>query len=112
MISIFVTVRIKSGFREQFIEASYGDAQGSVRDEPGCFRFDMLQDAGDPDLFHRYEVYQDQSAIDAHRAAPHYLKWRETVWGWLDGDPQRVEMTTLFPSEEGWRKQKAGLLNW
>ena len=42
MISIFVTIQVKAGFREQFAEASLGDAQGSVRDEPGCFRFDIL----------------------------------------------------------------------
>ena len=43
MHSIFVTIRIKPGFAAQFTEASFGDAQGSVRDEPGCFRFDILK---------------------------------------------------------------------
>ena len=37
MYAIFVTVKIKAGFAEQFKQASLGDAQGSVRDEPGCF---------------------------------------------------------------------------
>jgi quinol monooxygenase YgiN len=23
-----------------------------------------------------YELYEDQAAIDAHRAAPHFAKWR------------------------------------
>ena len=112
MISIFVSIKVKPAFRERFIEASYGDAQGSVRDEPGCFRFDILQNDGDPNQFHLYEVYTDQAAIEAHRSAPHYKKWRETVWDWLDGEPERLAMTTLFPSDEGWRKQKPGLLNW
>ncbi len=112
MISIFVTIQIKEGFKDQFTEASFGDAQGSVRDEPGCFRFDILQSDEDPNRFHLYEVYADQAALEAHRNAPHYKKWRETVQDWFDGDLQRVLMNTVFPSDEGWRKQKAHLLDW
>jgi len=112
MISIFVTIQIKEGFRDQFTEASLGDAQGSVRDEPGCFRFDILQSDEDPNRFHLYEVYADQAALEAHRNAPHYKKWRETVQDWFDGDLQRILMSTVFPSDEGWRKQKSHLLDW
>ena len=60
MYAIFVTIKIKPGFAEQFKEASLGDAQGSVRDEPGCLRFDMHQSASDPNTFHLYEVYENQ----------------------------------------------------
>ena len=112
MQSIFVTIRIKKGFRQKFIEASHGDAQGSVRDEPECYRFDILQNNEDPDVFHLYEVYGDQSAIEAHRRAPHYKKWRDTVSEWFDGEPERIAMATLFPSDNGWRSQKPNLLQW
>ena len=112
MISIFVTIKIKDGYREQFMEASLGDGQGSVRDEPGCFRFDILQNDEDPNLFHLYEVYADAAALDAHREAPHYKKWRSTVQDWFDGDIQRVAMSTIFPSDDGWKAQKPGLANW
>ena len=112
MISIFVTIQIKDGFADQFKAASLGDSQGSVRDEPGCFRFDILQNSEDPNRFHLYEVYQDDAAIDAHRNAPHYKKWRETVQDWFDGDIQRVAMSTIFPSDGGWQKQKPHLLDW
>lgn len=112
MISIFVTIQIKDGFGEQFKEASLGDSQGSVRDEPGCFRFDILQNSEDSNKFHLYEVYKDQSALDAHREAPHYQKWISTVEEWIDGDRERVIMNTIFPSDEGWEKQKPHLLDW
>lgn len=112
MISIFVTIQIKDGFAGRFSEASLGDSQGSVRDEPGCFRFDILQNSEDPNRFHLYEVYQDEAALDAHRNAPHYKKWRETVQDWFDGDVQRVTKSTIFPSDDGWRKQKPNLLDW
>ncbi len=112
MHSIFVTIRVKPDFTAQFTEASFGDGRGSVRDEPGCFRFDILKNSTDPNLFHLYEVYEDEAALEAHRNAPHYKKWRETVQGWFDGDPERVMMTTVFPSDDGWKKQKPHLLDW
>ena len=112
MISIFVTIRIKEGFSDQFTEASFGDSQGSVRDELGCFRFDILKNTEEPNLFHLYEVYEDEAALDAHRNAPHYKKWRSTVEDWFDGDIERVMMNTVFPSDEGWRQQKSSLLDW
>ena len=112
MISIFVTIQIRDGFIDQFKEASFGDSRGSVRDEPGCFRFDILQNSEDPNRFHLYEVYEDELALEAHRDAPHYKKWRSTVEDWFDGDISRVLMTTIFPSDKGWRDQKPHLLSW
>ena len=113
MFAIFVTIKIKPGFAEKFKEASLGDAQGSVRDEPGCLRFDIHQSQTDPNTFHLYEVYINQDAhANLHRNAPHYLKWRETVQDWFDGDIERVTLTPLFPSEDGWKKQKPHLLDW
>ena len=112
MISIFVTIQIRDGFVDQFKEASFGDSQGSVRDERGCFRFDILQNSEDPNRFHLYEVYEDELALEAHRDAPHYKKWRSTVEDWFDGDISRVLMTTIFPSDKGWRDQKPHLLSW
>ncbi len=112
MISIFVTIQIRDGFSDQFKEASFGDSQGSVRDEPGCFRFDILQNSEDPNRFHLYEVYEDELALEAHREAAHYKKWRSRVEDWFDGDISRVLMTTIFPSDKGWKDQKPHLLSW
>ena len=112
MISIFVTINIKDGFADKFSEASLGDSQGSVRDEPGCFRFDILRNSEVTNRFHLYEVYKDEAALEAHRNAPHYKKWRATVEDWFDGELERVMMNTVFPSDEGWVKQKPHLLDW
>ena len=112
MISIFVTIQIKSAFNERFREASLGDAQGSVKDEPGCYRFDILQANTNLNRWYLYEVYSDEAALEAHRNAPHYKKWLETVQDWFDGEPQRIVMTTIFPSDDGWQRQKPHLLDW
>jgi len=111
MIAIFVKIKIKPDMMADFVEASFGDARGSVGDEPGCFRFDVLQDPSDPNAAYLYEVYEDADARAMHRTMPHYLKWRETVADMLDGDYEVVEMTTAYPSDEGFRKQKPYLLD-
>ena len=112
MISIFVTIKIKAGFLEQFRDASFGDSEGSVRDEPGCFRFDILQNSENPQVFHLYEVYEDDAAFEFHKSTPHYKIWRSKVESWFDGEVESVKMQTVFPSNNGWREQKSCLLNW
>ena len=111
MIAIFVSIKVKPGMMDAFVEASYGDARGSVGAEPGCFRFDVLNDPSDPNKAYLYEIYEDDDARGAHRTMPHYLRWRETVADMLDGDYEIVEMTTAYPSDEGLRRQKPYLLD-
>lgn len=112
MYSIFVTINIKPEHVEEFTQISFGDAHGATRDEPGCFRFEINQDAEVPSRFHLYEVYRDEAAFQAHLEAPHFLKWREKARPMFDGEVQKVVMKTVFPSDEGLEKQKSGLLNW
>ena len=109
MIAVFVTIQIKQGFKDRFMEALLDDARGSMHNEPGCFRFDILQDDGDPDRIHLYEVYADEQAVEAHRASPHFTKWLSTVEDWFDGDRTRLEMHTVVPSDDTWRSQKPTL---
>jgi autoinducer 2-degrading protein len=79
---IIVPIQIKEGYKEQFVEAMLDDAKGSVNDEPGCLRFDVIQDAADPNRIWLYEVYVDEAAFQAHLQAPHFIKWRDTVKDW------------------------------
>ena len=102
MIALIVTIQIQPDHREAFMESMMDDARGSNNDEPGCLRFDVLQDIEDPNKIHLYEVYKDQAAVDAHRQAPHYTKWRETVKDWFDGEIVRRVASPVFPSEGSW----------
>ena len=106
MISMFVSIRVLSGFRDRFIEATLDDAKGSVSNESGCFRFDVLKDDEDPNLVHLYEVYSDLEAIETHRNMPHYKKWQSEVKDWRYGEAVRIQSSTVFPTDDGWRSQK------
>ena len=104
MQALVVTIQIKPEHREAFMEAMLDDARGSVQNEPGCLRFDVIQDAEDPNRIHLYEVYRDQAAIEAHRQAPHYTKWRETVKDWHAAEPVRRMGSHAFPPDSSWSK--------
>jgi autoinducer 2-degrading protein len=97
MLAMWVKVRIKPDQRKRFLEAIEVDALGSERDEPGCYRFNVLQDAQDPNVYYFYEVYKDQAALEAHRAMPHYAVWRAAADS-LDGPSEPTRCTTVFPS--------------
>jgi autoinducer 2-degrading protein len=105
MFALFVTIQVKPEHREAFIEATMGDANGSNNDEPGCLRFDVLQDNQDPSRMYLYEVYKDRESWEvAHRETPHYLKWRETVQDWFAAETVRTEATPVYAPPGHWRE--------
>jgi quinol monooxygenase YgiN len=105
MISLVVKLRIKPEQRDTFLKAVEVDALGSERDEPGCLRFNVLQAEADENVYYFYEVYKDEAALEAHRAAPHYAVWREAAAVALDGPADVARATTVFPKErEYWGK--------
>ena len=105
MLAIWVKVGVKPEGRQRFLEAIEADALGSERDEPGCVRFNVLQDEKDPNVFYFFEVYKDQAALEAHRAAPHYAVWRAAA-DTLDGPAEPTRCTPVFPSAAAyWTKR-------
>ena len=105
MLAIWVKVRVKPAMRAQFLKAIEHDAIHSEKDEPGCLRFNVLQDRNDQNVYYFYEVYKDQAAIEAHRAAPHYAVWRAAA-DTLDGPTERIECAPVFPADSAyWSKR-------
>jgi quinol monooxygenase YgiN len=108
MLAIWVKVRIKPELRQRFLDAIEVDALGSERDEPGCLRFNVLQDESDENVYYFYEVYTDPAALEAHRATPHYAVWR-AVADTLDGPTQAIRCRPVFPASPAyWGPGAAG----
>jgi (4S)-4-hydroxy-5-phosphonooxypentane-2,3-dione isomerase len=97
MLAMWVKVRVKPGERERFLKAIEVDALGSERVEPGCLRFNVLQDQEDQNVYYFYEVYRDEAALEEHRKAPHYAVWR-AVADALDGPVEAARTRTVFPA--------------
>lgn len=79
MISLIVRLDVVPERREEFLAAITSNAASTFGDEPGCIRFDVCQSQSDPHHFVFYEIYRDEAALEAHRAAPHFAQWREAV---------------------------------
>ena len=97
MLAIWVKVRVKADQKDKFLKAIEHDALGSERDEAGCLRFNVLQDQKDPNVYYFYEVYKDEAALEAHRAAPHYAVWRAAA-DTLEGPTEPIRCAPVFPA--------------
>ena len=103
MIILHVTVQIKPEHIAEHLEALRHDAEHAEKDEPGCLRFDVVQDKDDPNRFYYYEVYKDEAALEAHRQTTHFKLYADKVQPWLAAPPERRLGRNLIPSDAGWR---------
>ena len=79
MFSLVVSMEVRPGLRDEFLAGMTANAEVSVRDEPGCLRFDVCSVEGDENRFLLYELYADAEAFAAHKQAPHFAEWREVA---------------------------------
>ena len=74
MIVLVVNYRMKPGM-EELAKQYIRKMQENTRKEPGCRLYVGHQSLEDPRLFCFYEQYDDQAALDAHRAAPYFAEY-------------------------------------
>lgn len=103
MMILHVTIQVKPEHAKEFLEVVRYDAEHSEKDEPGCLRFDVIQDKDDQSRFYFYEVYRDEAALEAHRQTPHFKLYAEKSKAWLAAPPERRLGKNLIPSDAGWR---------
>lgn len=98
MIVTIVHVWVAPDNQEEFIEACKINHKASTQ-EPGNLRFDILQDAEDPNKFTLYEAYISEDAAKAHKETAHYQAWRDTVADWMAKPRMGVKHKILFPED-------------
>jgi autoinducer 2-degrading protein len=101
MLAIHIHIRVKPEFVEQFRAATIENARNSIQ-EPGIARFDVIQQADDPNRFVLVEVYRSPEATARHKETQHYAVWRDTVADMMAEPRVSVKFSTLFPADEGW----------
>ena len=66
--------------------------------EPGCIRYEVMQDVNDPSMMCLLQVFRDSDAYQAHQDAEHHRTWIELSGGWRDRSiTQRHEMQHITP---------------
>ena len=98
-----VNIHVKPDEIEKFKAASIENARKSTSEEPGCLRFDVVQQIDDLSRFMYIEVYQDSEAAGKHKESKHYNHWREVTEPLLAEPRTRVIYSGVFPGDAGWR---------
>jgi len=75
MYILMVRLKVKEDKTNDFIKESIRDSHGSVINEPGCRRFDIIQDQNDSSLFAFCEIYDDEDSFKAHNSYEHFKIW-------------------------------------
>ena len=102
MFAVIVSLRVKPGMTAKFLRAMTANAAASLRDEPGCVRFDILRDNADPGRFVLYELYTDEDTFRSkHLTALHFAQWRaDSSRHRRGGQPGRRVLHTSEPELE------------
>jgi len=77
-LAVFVYVHVLPESVEAFRAASLANAAASIG-EPGCVRFDVIQETADATRFVLIEVYRGKEGAAAHKETAHYQTWRDAV---------------------------------
>jgi quinol monooxygenase YgiN len=74
MVVLAVTWVAKTG-REAEVTNLFAKLTSESRKEPGCVLYQVHRHRTEPRRFFVYEQYKDDAALEAHRAAPHFLQY-------------------------------------
>ncbi|THV22880.1 putative quinol monooxygenase [Glycomyces paridis] len=100
MYQFAVSFTVPAEHREDFIAAALEDARGSLADEPGCLRFEVVADSEDPSLIHLVEAYRDKAAVDDHVAGEHFQRFIKAVSAYAEGPVSRFTGTRVEASAQ------------
>jgi autoinducer 2-degrading protein len=101
MYTVIVNLRVQPGWLDDFLTGIHTNALASLREEPGCLRFDVHQQVDNPHAFLLYEIYTDRAAVEVdHRQASHYAAWRQvTARCVVPGSHLNTFYTPAFPAD-------------
>jgi autoinducer 2-degrading protein len=101
MLTVLVKFTVLPGAMDEFLTGLRVNAQTSLRDEPGCLRFDVHRSEDREDEVLLYEIYRNREAFEiGHRQSEHYAQWREVVARCVpEGGHENTFATPAFPHD-------------
>ncbi len=99
MYIVLSTNKIKIEHLDEFLSQVLVHATNSNA-EPGCVRYDVMQDTADPQTICLHEVFTDEAAFLAHQANDFYKDWMERSKDWRHVESRvRHVLDYVFRSE-------------
>ena len=81
MFVVCVEFEIMPRHLDDFLAAMLKNAAQSHSLEAGCQQFDVCQGQQNPNTVFLYEIYDDEAAFEAHKAARHYHEFNHAIDG-------------------------------
>ena len=103
MFTIIATLYPKPEHRDVFLAAGRQDAISSVRDEPGCVRFEVHENADNPEELVFIEWYHDEAAFDTHTKMPHFADFFQAIDGKSAKPPQVLKLKNSYPADDAFK---------
>lgn len=92
MIAAVATLRTKPGTQAEF-EAAFNELAAAVRaNEPGNKLYQLTRSRTEEGVYKVLEIYADQAAVEAHRAAAHFKELGAKLGPFMAG---RAEVESL-----------------
>ncbi len=92
MFAAYFTIDVKPNDMEKFLEACIENGQSSVRDEPDCYRFEILRDKNNQNRICFMEVFKNEQALETHWETPHFSKMWQTIENMIDGEIGQTDL--------------------
>lgn len=86
---LIVDLDVKPEHLDAFLEAAQGQADNSVRLEPGCHHFDIVRSREAASKVTHYEVFESEAAFQAHTQMPHTIAFGNKIQPWLQNVAMR-----------------------
>lgn len=83
MFAVTVTFQIHKASIDLFTALVRANAAKSLGSEPGCSRFDVCMTSVDPSEVFLYEIYDSQSAFEAHLLTDHFKAFNRATEGMI-----------------------------
>ena len=97
-----VDLEIAPAQLDKFLEALRENGASTIK-EPHCRQYDILQLISEPNQIHIYEVYENEAAVQAHRASDHFKKYRATTKNMMvKSQSRRWYRSRLILSRDNW----------
>ena len=87
MIGVVAQLKVKAGGQDGFEEAAKKLVAAVNANEPGCKLYQLFKVHESETDYVFMEQYEDQAAVDAHRASDHFKTLGAAMGPFLDGRP-------------------------
>ena len=95
MIAVIATIRTKEGMGPQFETAFAPLAQAVRAKEPGNHLYQLTRVRDQEGVYKVLEIYADEAAIEAHRAAAHFKELGAALGPFMAGRPEIERLDAL-----------------